>query len=141
VPGKLPREVKGIAVNRKADALFFLQAARIDRRRSAQEVQQGKQYELAHYVVHYADGKTATVPVRSEMDVEDYKQKNPEAVPGAQLAWTAPYRKTGFSAAAYSMQWTNPRPDVEIRRIDFVHGKDGRGVPVLLAVTAATAGK
>ena len=34
VPGSLPDAVAGIPVGRKADALFFLQAARIDRRRS-----------------------------------------------------------------------------------------------------------
>jgi hypothetical protein len=40
---------------------------------------------------------------------------------------------------AYSKQWNNPRPDVAIKSIDFTYGTDRRGVPVLLAITAATA--
>ena len=40
---------------------------------------------------------------------------------------------------AYVKQWNNPRPDVVIATIDLVYGKDRRGVPALLAVTAATA--
>jgi hypothetical protein len=38
-------------------------------------------------------------------------------------------------------QWDNPRPDVEIKSIDVVYGPDRRGVPALLAVTAATAAR
>ena len=76
VPG-LPDHVAGILVNRKADALFFLQAARLDSRRSADEVKQGKKYEMADYVVRYADGTTIKVPVYAEVSVDDYKQMVP----------------------------------------------------------------
>ncbi len=82
VPNNLNTEVKGIPVNRKADALFFLQAARIDRRRSAQEVQEKKAYEIARYVVHYADGKDESVPILSEIDVDDYRQRSPAPAAG-----------------------------------------------------------
>ena len=44
VPGRLADEVTGIPVNRRADALFFLQAARLDKRRNAKELKAGKQY-------------------------------------------------------------------------------------------------
>jgi beta-galactosidase len=140
VPGGLPDAVTGIAVNKKADALFFLQAARIDRRRDDRERREGRKYELARYVVHYADGKTENVPVYAEIDVDDYKQQGtPKAIPGAQIAWTAPYASTGYVAVAYSKQWNNPRPQVPIASIDLVSGENrDRGVPVLLAVTAAT---
>ncbi len=40
---------------------------------------------------------------------------------------------------AYSKQWNNPRPDVAIQSIDMQYGPDRRGVPVLLALTAARA--
>ncbi|MFO0927834.1 MAG: hypothetical protein U0736_12470 [Gemmataceae bacterium] len=139
VPGRLPAEVTGIPVNRKADALFFLQAARIDRRRHRDEVKKGTRFEAARYVVHYADGKSETVPVYAEIHVDDYHQKAPAALPGAQLAWTRPYEGGDESATAYSMQWTNPRPDVEIRALDLLPGSDRAGVLALLAVTAASA--
>jgi beta-galactosidase len=126
-------------VGRKADALFFLHAARIDRRRNPQEIKEGKAFEIARYVVHYADGQTAEIPVRAEIDVEHYTQKTPAAIPGAQLAWTRPYESTDTSAAAYSKQWNNPRPEVEIAAVDILPGKDNVGVPAVLAITAARA--
>jgi beta-galactosidase len=117
--------------------LFFLQTARIDQRRNEQEIREGKKYEMARYVVRYADGKQETIPVYAEINVDDFRQKTPQALPGAQLAWTRPYPGTEYSTAAYSMQWNNPRPDVAITSIDLQYGADRRGVPVLLAVTAA----
>jgi hypothetical protein len=32
-------------------------AARIDRQRSPDEIKQGKQFELARFVIHYQDGQ------------------------------------------------------------------------------------
>ncbi len=138
IPGNLPTEVKGIPVNQNADALFFLQAARIDARRNADEIKQDKKYEMATYVIHYADGKDERVPIYAEIDVDDAKQPAPKAIPGAQIAWTNAY-PDNTSAVAYSMQWNNPRSDVEISTIDLVYGPDKRGVPALLAITAAKA--
>ena len=140
VPGGLPDAVRSIPVNRKADALFFLQAARIDRRRDDREVRERKAFELAHYIVTYADGQTATVPIRSEIDVDDYRQKAPTPLPGAQIGWSRRYPNSDLYAVAYVQQWTNPRPLVEIESIALSYG-DGerRGVPTLIAVTAASA--
>jgi beta-galactosidase len=138
VPGNLPDNVLGIPVNRKADALFFLQAASIYQKRNAKEVQANKRYEMADYYIHYADGKEEKVPIYSEINVENYKQTgDPIAIPGAQIAWSSPYTEPNTNAVAYSMQWTNPRPDDEISSIDFVYGPDRVGVPALLAITAA----
>ena len=63
VPGQLPMEVKGIPVNRKADALFFFHTARLDQRRNEKEKKEGKQHEIVHYVIHYADGQQAVLPI------------------------------------------------------------------------------
>jgi beta-galactosidase len=139
VPNNPAREVRGISVGCKADALFFLHAARIDARINDQERKDKKKFEMLRYVVTYADGKTENVPVYAEVDIDDYRQKEPRAIPGAQVAWTAPFAGTEFSAVAYSKQWNNPRPDVEIKSLDMVYGAQPRGVPVLIAVTAASA--
>jgi hypothetical protein len=40
---------------------------------------------------------------------------------------------------AYAKQWNNPHPDVEIRSIDMLPGAQPRGIPALLALTAAAA--
>jgi len=139
VPNNPPQEVKAIPVNQKADALFFLHTARLDSRRNANELRDNKKFEMLRYVVNFADGKTETVPIYAEIDIDDWKQTTPRAIPGAQIAWTKPYEGTDFSAVAYSKQWNNPRPDVGIKSIDIQYGPDKRGVPVLLALTAAKA--
>jgi beta-galactosidase len=141
VPNNPPQEVKDIPINLKTDALFFLHTARIDQRRNNDEQRDNKKFEMARYIINYADGQSVTVPIYSEIDIENYRQENPRAVPGAQLAWTSKYEGSNESAVAYSKQWNNPRPDVTIKSIDFTYGNDRRGVPVLLAITAATAAK
>lgn len=139
VPGVQQQEIKGIPVGQKANALFFLQAARIDNRRNQDELKQSKRFEMAKYVIHYADGKTADIPIYSEIDVDDYRQeKAARPLPGAQIAWTKPYPGADQVAVAYSKQWDNPRPDAVIQSIDLVYGADRRGVPALLAITAAS---
>ncbi|MHB8863973.1 MAG: glycoside hydrolase family 2 TIM barrel-domain containing protein [Pirellulaceae bacterium] len=135
----LPTEVRAIPVHRRADALFFLHTARIDQRRNDQEKKEGQQFELVHYVVHYADGQELTIPIVSELDIDDYRVSEPRALPHAQLAWTRPYEGTTYHAAVYSRQWNNPRPNIEIQSIDVLPVEDPRGSVALLAITAACA--
>ena len=139
IPNNVGEEVKGIPVGRKADALFFLQTARIDNPLNDQEKRERKQYELFKYVVHYADGQTLEIPQYQDSDVANFTQTAPAALPGAQIAWTRKYENGTESAVAYSKQWNNPRPNVAIASVDVVYGKDKRGVPALLAITAASA--
>ena len=138
IPGNLPDAVRGIPVNRKADALFFLQTARIDSERNDDDRRNKREFEIARYVVHYAGGQSVTIPIRQDFDVAAYKQKTVTPLPGAQIAWSKPYAGTDQTAVAYSMQWNNPHPDLLIESIDLEKGKDPwRGVPALLAITAA----
>ncbi len=140
VPGNLPSEIKDIPVNAKADALFFLHTARLDQRMNDRDHQEKKRFELCKYVVHYTDGQTTEVPVISEVDVDHFSQRDPQALPGAQIAWTSKFDDSDESAVVYAKQWNNPRPGIEIKSVDLVYGKDkDRGVPVLIAITAATA--
>lgn len=134
IPGNLPDAVRGIPVNQKASTLYFLHTARIDRRRNENEVREGRVFELAQYVIRYADGGVVKIPVRSELDIDDYRQRQPSALPGAFLAWTKPAGSTNLTA--FAMPWTNPRPGVVIASIDLEYGKDRVGVPTLLAVSA-----
>ncbi len=137
LPTNLPESVRDIPVNRKADALFFLQTARIDNRRSPDDIKNGRKFEMAAYIVHYADGSTERVPVYAEIGVDDYRQKSPAPLEAAQLGWSAQYGTDPEYAAAYSMQWNNPHPERQITTVDLEYGKDRRGIPVLLALTAA----
>ncbi len=133
------KEIRGIPVNRKADALFFLHTMKLDQRLNNDDRRRKKQYETLRYVVTYADGQTIDIPIYAEVDIHDFRQKSSQAIPGAQIAWTKPYAGTEWTAVAYAKQWNNPRPEVEIKSLDMVAGGQPRGVPALLAVTAATA--
>ncbi|MGI6494478.1 MAG: sugar-binding domain-containing protein [Kiritimatiellia bacterium] len=137
-PGDLPERITGIPVNRKADALFFLHTAKLAKRMSPHERAEHTAHVLFNYVVNYADGQKIEIPIRAELDIGHYVQKTPSAIPGAQLAWTAPYDGGSEHAAAYAKQWDNPRPDVEIASVDMIPVDPSRGAPALLALTAAT---
>ncbi len=140
VPGSLPNAITGIPINLKADALFFLHTARLDRRMDDRERNETKRFELCHYTIHYADGQTTEAPVFCEIDIDDFQQAEPKAIPGAQIAWVGKFDNTDESAVVYAKQWNNPRPGVEIKSVDLIYGKDqDRGVPALLAITAASA--
>lgn len=152
VPGNLAEQVTGIAVNAKADALFFLQTARMEddwERRERERAEEQRRADanakpkpstVAQYVVHYADGQTAVVPVLAGVNVANYRVKEPQSLPGAQLAWAKQYTGTDEWAAAYAQQWNNPRPDVAIASIDLTYPDGERhGVPALLAISTAVA--
>lgn len=138
VPGNLPDAVRDIPVGGTAHALFFLHTARVDQPLSEQERRQRKRAEFCRYVIRYADGSSVEVPVYLDEDIADYRQKEPAALPGAQLGWARPYEGRELQAAVYVFQWNNPRPDVPIASLDLVCGSERRGVPALIAVTAAS---
>lgn len=144
--GKLPREFKGLKVDRKADALYFLHTFRREREWRPR----GKDDTppvVFKYVVRYADGQAADVPVRYGEGVDHWLLKEPAGLKAASLAWAAKFPGAADGdeqAAVYEMPWMNPRPDVAIATIDLVYDEkvgSQYGTPALLAVTAATAAK
>jgi beta-galactosidase len=139
VPNNLPKQIVDIPIHVKADALFFLHTARLDKRLSDQDRREHKKFAMFKYVVHYADGQKEEVPIYAEIDINHYVQQHPTALPGAQIAWVQPYENSQESAVAYAKQWNNPRPDAEIVSVDIVYVDETRGVPALLALTAAQA--
>lgn len=132
-------DVRDIAVNRKANAVFFLHTFNLtDNRKLRQEPM------AFRYVVHYADGQSVDVPVRCGQQVGHWAVKAPAGLSGAALAWAAPFKNDpAEQAAVYSMQWNNPRPDVAIKSIDIGYDPEAgrraaRGNAAVLAITAAT---
>ena len=140
--GQLPNEVKGLKAECRADALFFLYAFN----RTA-EWRPGKPGDVppvvCKYVVHYADGGAAEVPVVYGEGVDHWITPQPTGLKSAALAWAAPFpaEQSPEQAALYQLQWSNPRPEVQITSIDMMYGPAGSryGTPVLLAVTAGVA--
>ena len=144
VRGKLPREVTGIAIDRKADVLFFLHAFNLKQAWKPRNPERDVAPVLFKYVVHYADGSTADVPVRYGLGADHWISKEPAGLKDAMVAWSAPLAngEPGDRAAIYQMQWNNPHPELPIASVDLAYdrGTGGHhGVPVLLGITAATA--
>ncbi len=136
----LPMQVTGIPVEKKVDALFFLQAFNQYRQ---PDMRRDRNPVVFQYVVHYADGKAETVPVRLGLEVDHWISNDPAGLRDAALAWAAPFPndKSGEQAVLYQMQWNNPRPDVAVQSVDVAYGDNGNrfGQPAVVAITSANA--
>lgn len=97
---------------------------------------------VARYVVHFADGESTTLDVIYGRDVRNW-QFSPEIEAaeqgGAEPAWKGPqarwkehYPKWGVRL--YTLSWTNPRPEVEIRSLDLVSTLT-KSAPFVIAIT------
>ncbi len=124
----LPMEAKGIRVDKTAAKLFFFQ--------TMAWCDSPKDTVVAQYLVHYADGKTETIPWKSETNIHDWY--GPVDVPEARVAWRGS-NLTGAVVGYYVMPWENPRPETKIEAIDFI--SKGYGVPILIAITGQTTGR
>ena len=96
---------------------------------------------LFKYVVHYADGQTADVPVCYGEGADHWISKEPAGLTGAALAWAAPSPATSPASRPSSISSPGPTrgPSVMIESIDMLYGPAGSqyGTPALLAITAA----
>ena len=140
-PQGMPAQVTGIKVGQKADMLFFLHTADVGNPvRDSERQREGFQTpEVMRYVIHYADGQTAEIPVLLGQDIDHWLQAAPRPLEGALVGATVEVPGVqGQKGVLYSMQAPNPRPGVEIATIDVVLGKDAsRAVPAVLAITTA----
>ncbi len=140
----VPAAVTGIAVGRVADALFFLHTFK--QAKPWQAPQKGDRTPPAawDYIVHYADGQTATIPVRLNDDVASWLEEHPLGLKGAVVAWTCQFDGDKRQGTVYQMQWTNPRPAAPIATIDIAYDpalKVGYGEPIVIGITTATVTK
>lgn len=127
----LPKAVK-IAVNRKADALFFMHA-----------LAWGGEARPFLYRVHYTDGSSKDIPITDGCQVFDWfadanRYSEGMAANGTVVGYSGdnPVRK-GVNVLQY--EWVNPEPEKEISEVDFARAGDNYGgVPVLVGVTAAS---
>jgi hypothetical protein len=132
-----PKEVKGIKVGQKADALFFLHAMAWG----------GK--EPFKYMVHYEDGSSQEIQILTNKQVCDWWEPSARANEnmgqyGGFVAWkgqnpmTRAMNREGVVLPGY--EWVNPHPEKVIRDIDFLTVPENglQSVPVLVAMTAAT---
>ncbi len=127
----LPQAVKGIAVRARGRVLHFLHATQY----SSEEAPL-----IGTYVVHYADGSRASIPLVYGRDLVNWWQfPGGKAEPtGAKVAWTgtneAAELNEGLKIRLFDLAWTNPHPEKEIASLDVLSA-DKRCDPFLVAVT------
>jgi hexosaminidase len=127
----LPERVT-LPVGRPADAVYFLH--------SCAWTTDG--VEHFRYVLRYADGTTAEIPVVGAQHIWDWalgsRARFPRAFEGLRpsIAVTLGGGMMFPEVNLYLLEWLNPHPDKAIESIDFVSAH--RGVPILLGITLGT---
>jgi len=142
---KVPRQIQGIPVGRKAARLYLLQGCHYIGSQGA---------NVGSYVVHYADGTSATIPIRYGLDLADWWGYTQSRASEAVIAWRGRNEAAahwdwfqGWAAALghplgvqlYLKTWVNPTLDVEITSLDLVNGATASSgvAPFLVAVTGS----
>jgi hypothetical protein len=121
-----PPESPVIAVGEKVERIAFLQTA-------AWSAKRGE--EVAEYVVAYADGTTARVPVRYGFEVRDWwGAMDPVA---GRLVWQE--HNGQAQVGVYMATWQNPAPEKVVQSIRL-RSLETETVPILLAATAVRTG-
>ncbi|MBN1412549.1 MAG: hypothetical protein JW969_17000 [Spirochaetales bacterium] len=124
-----PQAVRGIKINYKGQRLHFLHGTT------------GSVKEdtcIGEYVLHYANGRTGTIPIVYQRQVSDWRIQQGDPVPtDADIAWTGVDEasdKPGCNAQLYRYTANNPFPDEEIKTIDFI-SRMTESAPFLIAIT------
>ena len=120
----LPDVVRGIAVNLRAEALYFLHAGAWLR----------KGEEAFRYIVHYADGTTNAIPMVADRDFGDWWIDGRRAGLARSVNYVTGWVNSegrGFHA----LRWENPCPDKTIATID-IESACGETIPIIEAITA-----
>ncbi len=125
--GVFPQKIAGIRINQTCRELHFLHAC-------GWKTADGT--KVGTYTLHYADGQTATIPLIYGEDLRDW---NADSDPSAELkratvVWSA-INNGRRRVRVFQMAWENPRPEVEIRTLDFESAMS-EAAPFILAITA-----
>ncbi len=129
---RYPREVLGVSIGLKCRRFHFLHAS------GCGSGSDGTQ--IGKYVVHYADGQQREIPIVYGRDVRDWFHhlNTPRETEKSTIAWTGSNKITdrmpGVSLRLFKSACENPRPDMEIKTIDYVSTMR-RGAPFLVAIT------
>ena len=110
---------------RKARVLYFLQSAAWS-----------GNGQIGRYVAHYADGKSVEIPIKSGANTGNWWSGYVAGEESRLVAVEVQSTATGQKAWRYLRvwEWSNPRPDVPIERLDFVSDETAQS-PILLAIT------
>jgi hypothetical protein len=124
-----PKEVKGIKVNKSAKCLHFLQGTIGITKDDT---------KIGEYLIHYTNGKTATIPIVYQRNVSNWFLKADDQIPtDAFIAWTGENEtstKQGNKIQLYKYSVNNPFPNMEIESVDFISAMT-ESAPFLIAIS------
>ncbi len=120
---KLMRQVSNIAINRKADAMWFVHCIGWSAGNPGDIV--------AQYTVIYDDGSSTVIPIKRFMDAGDWF--TPTRFSNAKVAWTG--KNLEHSPVGLNIsKWDNPHPEKRIKTVSINAGMTDSQY-VLLAIT------
>ena len=125
-----PPKVEGILVGQRCRRLHFLHAAV-----NAGLLEDG--LEIGQYLVHLADGTRYPIPLVLGRELVDWQiqRRKTEAYLTAWEGENPASRRLGKKIRLFKTTWDNPRPEVEVRTVDFEAAHPGPS-PFLVALTA-----
>jgi len=127
-----PTAVADIRINRRCQALHFLQATVFATTNGV---------AVGEYIIHYADGHKVKVPLIGGDNISDWWHTPPHPLSlnsNTCVAWQGSNPDAARAATViqlYKFRWTNARPETEIASIDF-QSLLTPVAPFLIAITA-----
>ena len=127
---KHPARVEGMVVCQQCRRLHFLHAAC-----NAALLEDG--LEIGHYTVHLSDGSQFNIPLVLGQELVDWyiQRRKTEAYVTAWEGENPHSRELGKKIRLFKTSWENPRPEAEVRTVDFMAAHPGPS-PFLVALTA-----
>ena len=131
--GRLPKVIKGdyrdrvngLKVGRRFDRLYSLHSSVWNQAAPGQP--------LWKYVLHYADGTSAQLPVRNKIEVGDWFK--PRKLIKARVAWRGVAMKLS-PVGLYIAGFDNPHPGKKVLTLDIISCK-AKGIPGIIALSTA----
>ena len=124
---QFPEKVEGIAVDKKFAKLHLLHATCWGRNEGTPRfVKDGTL--IGQYIVHYDDKSQEGIPIVYGEDVRDWFFDENDAEPTrGKVVWkgdNAVAKQVDCKIRVYALEWTNPKPDKKVVRIDYTSRKE-----------------
>jgi hypothetical protein len=127
-PSDFPAETTGMEIGKLTKQIHFLHGC-INR------VEPGT--PIGRYIAHYSDGREIEIPMVYGQHVRDslFMRATPTYASEAAIVWQMPCDEIPNAIVRlFRFTWTNPRPDVELKDLDFSSALSG-SAPFLIAIT------
>jgi hypothetical protein len=122
-----PQQILDIKIGQTCRYLHFLQGA-------GWQTTDGT--PVAKYVVHYVNGKEQQIPLIYGEDLRDWNAAGDTStkLTRASIVWRA-QNYARFPVRLFKLTWSNPFPELEITKIDFVSAM-ADAAPFVIGITA-----